>query len=350
MGLQYNKIPTLSQWMRDSSVALAIRKKDIVLDRIDTLLSLYHDRPSATASVIACDLFFTLDYWLRSYKTNKMMETGRLAAIQALYSAVAFTLCRLLHCTINSLPRELELMFGREMSDLGIITDQNESRAQYLERKEIQKYRLRFRGGLVYRYTWMDNPSGPMRLVPVNTSDYYNVGKEKKNTIAGWGSFVMTMGREMYMAKHALGSYGGNNGIFHSSYLAGEAVSCAGSMLVENGKIRKIRSDSGHYKPTDTNMLALLQAFQMLAIPLKDMKVVSFDGKTEVNAPDFFRASAKWDLLLANANSTYSDNQSADLLKSKPDLNKVPDLRNVWVKPIVTKPLEQWISEVGGGR
>ena len=39
--MNYTQIPSLSQWQKDSSVALAVRKTDVVLARIDTLLELY---------------------------------------------------------------------------------------------------------------------------------------------------------------------------------------------------------------------------------------------------------------------------------------------------------------------
>lgn len=363
MALRYTLIPTLTQWRRDSSVAFAFRSSDMILSRIDTLLDLFHNRSTSTAAVIACDLFFTLDYWLRSYRTTTSMEKGRLEAIQALYAAVANLLCKRLNCTINSLPRELELMFGRELSDLGVQTDTVEQRGMYiLKRAEIQKYRLRFRGGRVYRYTWMDKETGPMKLVPVNSSDYYDQSKDKKHTLAGWGSFVMTMNREIYMAKHWVGQYGEENGFFHSAYLGGQPVSCAGSMLVEHGRILKVRGDSGHYKPTDSNMFALLQALQMLGVLLKDMKVVSFDGKVETSAPQFFKTNANWDLLVKNQEVTHADNKWGHLAqpdqgsnnfnidKHRPNLNKVPDLRNQWVMPLVTKDLKEWIGEVGGKR
>jgi len=39
--------------------------------------------------------------------------------------------------------------------------------------------------------------------------------------------------------------------VYHSSYLGGEAVLCAGEKSrIENGVVREINNDSGHYRPS----------------------------------------------------------------------------------------------------
>jgi len=69
--LQYNRMPRLDEWRSDSSVTLAVRSKDSVLCRIDSLIdAFYTPGPLFVGHVITCDLFFTLDYWLKSYRTN----------------------------------------------------------------------------------------------------------------------------------------------------------------------------------------------------------------------------------------------------------------------------------------
>lgn len=45
----------------------------------------------------------------------------------------------------------------------------------------------------------------------------------------------------------------------HSSFNAGKPVICAGSIVVEDGLLRKIDNSSGHYKPTRSDLLAALQ-------------------------------------------------------------------------------------------
>ena len=89
VAIQYNDIPTLEQWKRDSSVTLATRANDTVLVRIDELVNAVGRAPDDGArTYIVSDLFFTLDYWLKVYKTGRGMEKGREPAIMALYKCV----------------------------------------------------------------------------------------------------------------------------------------------------------------------------------------------------------------------------------------------------------------------
>src|SRR6266700_6966316 len=109
---KYSAIPSLSQWRSDSSVAFATRKTDKILDYIDALLGQYKHRALGWEDIVVLsDLFFTLDYWLKIYKTNLQMEKSRAPSIQALYECVAYALVAIFKCTINSLPRELEMYY-----------------------------------------------------------------------------------------------------------------------------------------------------------------------------------------------------------------------------------------------
>src|SRR5437764_13303528 len=107
--ITYNNPPSLEQWKSDSSVGLATRKTDIILARIDSLMDALWKAPDAGAQLyVGCDLFFSLDYWLKTYKWNRKMESDRLPAVQALYEWVVGFLCRSFKVTVNVLPRELE--------------------------------------------------------------------------------------------------------------------------------------------------------------------------------------------------------------------------------------------------
>jgi hypothetical protein len=319
MKLKYTEIPSLAKWRHDSSVALATRNHDAVLVHIDGLIDDYNKRRrEPTASVIACDLLMSLDYWLKMYKKNPRMENRRAPAVQALFECVAYALCRVFKCEINALPRELEWTFGRELSDVGINVDIRETldcKAYYLDRSELPLYRLWFKGGLAYQWQWWTTPSGP-RVLAESSKAYsrhagaYTVGID-------YAFFVMSMGRDIYMMKH--GQVGKTNyRTFHSSYLAGGAVMAAGSMLIRRGVIKRIRSDSGHYKPTPTNMLALLQALQMLGVNLSEIVMEDHMGWPVGSAPEFFRKNAKWDALMAQRSSTIEANKGAFPLRSKP--------------------------------
>jgi hypothetical protein len=293
---EYETIPTLAKWQSDSSVMMATRQSDPILSQIDALIGAFHEARGGFRRPIALDLYFSIDYWLKSYKTNPAMENGREPAMMVLYKCVVEFLCDAFKVTVNVLPRELDMMFGRELSKVGIKTDILYSKARYLERKELDKYKLWFKNGLVYRWTFSTEKG--MRTL-LNTAELHNAASfvstdEEQAPNTNYCQFVMTMGRDFYMNRHEPGDEQKLNGFFHSSYLAGQAIMAAGSMLVEHGRVKRIRSDSGHYKPVDTNMMATLQALKMLGAPLHDTIIENFRGFNPVSAAEFLRAQANW--------------------------------------------------------
>jgi hypothetical protein len=319
LTLAYREIPTEAQWLKDSSVKLAVRSKDQILTSIDSLMGAYHKyRHDPKASVILCDLFFTLDYWLKIYRTNSKMERARAPVIQALYECVVGMLCEVFNCTVNTLPRELELMFGRELSDQGVRVDLLNSlgkhhKAFYLEdRAQLALFKLRFKNGKAYQWRWWTKPAGG--LVLANSNRVYSPGAGIGSVGKDYGYFIMTMSRDIYMMRHGR-IKGTDYRIFHSTYLAGGAVMAAGSMLIEDGVIKRIRSDSGHYTPTNTNMFALLQALAMLGVRLEKITMEDYTQKELGKGTDFFKANADWSLLQGQRNQTLADNKRAFALR-----------------------------------
>ena len=65
-------------------------------------------------------------------------------------------------------------------------------------------------------------------------------------------------------------------------------------MLIKDGKILRIRSDSGHYKPLDTNILSVLRALQMLGYRIYGITIEDYLGKTAVGAEYFISLNADW--------------------------------------------------------
>ncbi len=334
----YLTIPSQSKWRSDSSVAFAVRGQDIILERIDKLIGLYRSKKANYKDmVIACDLFFTIDYWLKTYNNNPRMEKGRLPQVQALYACVVKTLCSQFQCTVNTLPRELELMFGRELTGGGAQVDFEQRRAWYMTREEASELKLRFKNGKAYQYPWWD-PFNTHALVLAESSHSAAAMHPGDDVTSGFGFFTMSMSRDIYMTKHEGGKSGSEYGIYHSSYLAGGTAMCAGSMLIEAGVIKKIRSDSGHYQPKDTNMLTLLQALRMFAVPIDDIKVLDYRGTTEVDTATFYANNYDWNKMADQRDNTLKDNQNSFARKPQQDMSKAPDPRTTWARP--TPPLK----------
>lgn len=331
--VSYTNVPSVSRWKSDSSVTLAMRKSDVVLARIDHLMEKYHARPGQRMVTLA-DLFFSVQYWIKSVPANRNMEKGREPAMRALYAVLVRELCCAFECTANVLPRELELTFGRELTEKGVETDMQCKKANYASRAEVQTYRILFKGGLAYQWDWWDKTLNPPKRRPLESSYSYRpdafVASEGQLPCVNYGGFVMTMSRVFYMAPHKQGNADKQDGFYHSTYVAGETVMGAGTMLVKDGRVRRIRSNSGHYKPIDTNMISVLQALKMLGVNLKKIKIENFKGKEVVDAPLFMQKNGNWNAFKASHTTNTQERKEGYFLKehyrNPPDLNQAVEL------------------------
>jgi len=182
--MQYIAVPSYSSWQRDSDVTFAIRKNDIVLDRIDNLVEHYWSSEALSKRLIfLCHIFVTLDYWLKMYKTSCRMEKGREPAVRALHSCAAEQLCAVFGCSIAELPHELELMWGRELSASGVHVDIVARPAGDISRAEAAKHRVWFKGGKAYML------QSRLELAESN-----------------FESFVLSMSRELFLAMYSRAS------------------------------------------------------------------------------------------------------------------------------------------------
>jgi hypothetical protein len=300
--ITYKGIPSVKQFMHDSSIALAIRNQDKILVHLDWLLERYHvheGRMNASLRrIVLCDIFLTANYWIKScHEKRPNMKKERYPAVLALFEAAVATLSVLLQCSRPAVAAQIEEIYGRDLTPEGAKTDRS-MHAEMFTEKQLAQSRIRFKGGRAYHYGL--DPTGPLFLAPLDTAPFYT-GVARKGTDGkmattneGWGPFVMTMEREFYMAKHWLDAAGHGN-VFHSSYTHGLPVSAAGTMLVENGVIKGIRPDSGHYKPLEHNIVVALLALQMFSVPMDKIELQDYAGESYGTARDFVESRLNWE-------------------------------------------------------
>jgi hypothetical protein len=349
----YLSIPRPEDWQTDSYVTLAIRRNDTVLRRIDNLL-LQHARNEGNSleaqlnrQCVLCNLYFTIDYWLKIYRTNFHMASGRADVVNALYKVVVDELCtpEIFACKINSLPRELERMFGRQLSADGYGVDFLDNACLYMDKYMTNKSKLEFRGGLAYGYGWRLDGKGRLavptnKMARVNSRDLAAPNTRREDFRLPWFNdfafFVMSMSRDFYMRQHYLGRWETlpdqpgviefSAGLYHSSYLGDQAVMFAGSLLIENGVVKKIRPDSGHFKPVDSNMVAVLWALQMHGVSLHDVMVYDYNGNNPMWADTFLRFNGDWMKLLAAAELTTQAHREGFAARNNPRPPTAPPL------------------------
>jgi len=88
-----------------------------------------------------------------------------------------------------------------------------------------------------------------------------------------WSGFIMTMSREIFMAKQDA-----RGRVFHSSYTGGNRVAMAGTIGIFRGRITGIRTDSGHYAPGLHSLIAFLWALKMYRVNLKGISLLDPGG------------------------------------------------------------------------
>ena len=327
----YTVVPTPARFQKDSSVTFAFRKDDPVLTNLDWLLEHYdkqrlrHDR--LKCRVLLSHLFLSANSWVKGFsQKDPRMKKERYPAVIALFEAVVNELAGSDHFNLDAahfvpvavgqdakagpvwrsgnrasqVASRIREYFGQKLHADGYDTDVTHKMAKYFTECERQVYRLRFCGGRAYQYPWW-LPHHPTSMVPAESEKAEaGIARREENSedkyaaSPGYGNFVMTLEREVFMAKHTV-SNDVYSSIFHSSYTAGGPVILAGSMLVKRGDIRAIRCDSGHYRPSRFNVVLGLQGLQMHGVNLRRVRLYDFKGGDAGTAYDFLRKGVKWD-------------------------------------------------------
>ena len=73
---------------------------------------------------------------------------------------------------------------------------------------------------------------------------------------------------------------------------------CAGTLKIVKGIVYAVRTNSGHYRPTDEHMLAVINLLRTVGAPIDQLDVESHDGTFCAKAPQFVAAGASWRSLL----------------------------------------------------
>jgi hypothetical protein len=314
----YSYLPTHFQWLKDSFVLIGSRAEDSVLTRIDNLVSAINNKKAEGESwYLYGELFFATNYWLRNFKLNPKMKPEREPAVRSLFVFVTNKLARHLGCgTAQALPNKLEELYGKGLTDHGRHQDSEAvlGSHHYMERGETNKFRVHFRQGKAYQFEWrVQNP----RLLPANSEKWSNLtpdaGKKKDGVMIlenGWSYFVMSMSRDIYIGPHMSISKGsaqeGQVGVVHSSWLAGLPVQCSGSLLIEEGYVKGIRNNSGHYHPTDNHMVNVLELLQTVGVDINKVEVYDYSGKQvcdpvtkqPLSGAEFLKERGSWDNIL----------------------------------------------------
>jgi len=308
-SLTYQTIPNFSTWKSDSKVnSIRVRRKhDPILSRIDNIIqAIEHSTDNGEALYLRFELFFSTNFWLKSIKQQHAMakmQPKREPAIRALFRCNAKALAASFECGVQALPNVLEQHFGRALSAHGRTMDVN-SYHYFKQQAEREKFKLFYKGGVVYQLPWRDIQKGKnIKSVKPVRAESAVINMHTKSGLRGvlkenWAFFVMSIGRELYMTPHhGISETGSSAGVvpkYHSSIMSGMPVACAGSISIKNGIVNGIRNDSGHYQPTNLHMLNVLQHLSMMGVSLNGITVYDYAGAARAQGDEFLAGSGNW--------------------------------------------------------
>ena len=296
---------TFKEWKTYSS-ARGFRNSDPVLKLIDGLVKSYRSPEYRTVKLdILYQLLMATDYWLKKVNRAERFvgKESRRNAIQDMNDLCQRKLDSKLAKSQMALQDIFEEPDGHGgLADVGnqhflLQVSEGLQRADqvaasrgmpyFTEESDRRKFKLSFRGGLAYRWTFvMDDQKSELNLY--DTDQFNDRGSRKGEDDVGL--FVMGTNEHIYAGvdKTKYRSY------MHSYFFAGAPVLCAGLMRVENGRVVTVSGSSGHYGPLARHMIRLLTRLQLYQVDMSRLNVRRVNENVagdieECSAKDFIR-------------------------------------------------------------
>jgi hypothetical protein len=150
--------------------------------------------------------------------------------------------------------------------------ERNRSTVVWLHDEEAAKHRILIRGGLLYFATngqKVDTTSPAYRDHGAGIAS----GKFREPDLNCAG-YVLALQGELFAGLHAPDTAlkcMGKNPFYHSSYMAGRDVLCAGRIFVKQGNLVGIDNASGHYKPSADHLRRAIRELERQGVNLKQL-------------------------------------------------------------------------------
>jgi hypothetical protein len=255
------------------------------------------------------DIYTVTGQFMRSITRNENVRTDRDCALYPLYRSLHFAAADVFGHVFGIRGDEIDVYLRNQlifMSDHGVDVDayvgpmmhtdargKETSRLAYLSDEEALAFQLHVEGGLLQ----ILDGRGQLQPFDCSGGNY----KKKSNTALlgterngnkGVAGFAMGLNRNIYARIHS--NYDAAKGSFyHSCYLEGREVLCAGCITVVKGELQYINNWSGHYKPSKQQLALALQALQALGVDISGVAVEYkvTPTKTELNNAQAFLTS-----------------------------------------------------------
>ena len=283
-------IPTISQWKllkrlgesTKTSIARALDPRDHKMQRIDRMIEAFHSRSNVDHEYLVFMLNQTTKSWIDKHETTGEHSPRRVQAVKSLFDLTQSWLEEMHEVRgpawnwARSLEGALSAQFEREVSPEKAISDQalldglGDVGLPYLNQKERKSYKIYFKHGLAYKKVY--GKSG-MKAKKIDTEVYEpHLQIEPLFAMDRLGHIYSYVKRPTDIDK--LEQW------HHSSFLQGGPVMAAGMLMIENGQIRGVSPDSGHYAPGVRQMRSVVEQLriQMVRLNLVTVYLFQFDA------------------------------------------------------------------------
>lgn len=215
-----------------------------------------------------------------------------IAQLRLLHAEIERKLCHLMNVGAMQLVARLTDVFGTALTDHGRNTDAN-ANPLHLSAIERAQRRVIFRGGRAYYLRQLlGRPAHEALLDTTQLEDRPNSGKNESyqqiHRPKAWG-FVLSLDQVFYVTQHGFVHQGAETQkyvqprFFHSSYLSGSRVLCAGDCVVERGLVTSISNASGHYQPSQESLAYVVEALRRNGMNTSALRVVAFESGDDLS-------------------------------------------------------------------
>jgi len=257
------------------------------------------------------DIYTVTGQFMSSISRNAKLRTDNDCALFPLYRSLHWAAADAFGEVFGINGDEIDVYLRRQlifMTDHGVDVDINikarmpkdstgaqGSQLAYLSDEEALACRLQIEDGKFM----IINGQGDRDPFDCSGAEY----RDKENTAyqgteanggQGVAGFAMGLSRAIYARKHGYKRVP-KGAFYHSSYLAGSELLCAGCITVVKGELVYINNFSGHYQPSRQQLSLALQALRAQGVDITKVTVENLKrtGKTDTAlAPAFLAAEA----------------------------------------------------------
>ncbi|MGE4241218.1 hypothetical protein [Ramlibacter sp.] len=209
----------------------------------------------------------------------------RAAVLERIERQLLKELCAILQCDVYALPNFLESRFFSGLTKHGVDTDAGSFSwpLKYMEQAEAAELRLTFRNGCAHAL--VREHDGVVERPADTRSNTKEPATKHRRYCFG---YVLT-GTDLLMADHRVYEFTHQRTFFHSSYLAGQQIVCAGDISFEQGRCTSISNLSGHYQPTEPQLMHVIVFLRSRGLDVSRTLIVlhsDADGDLEALSAD----------------------------------------------------------------